>query len=193
MYLNVLSSNVPKEYVGVLLLYAALIVLFSQMYRLYGTPRDRSKPQEIVLVAKALSWSTAMLMADHLFVRRENDFPASDPCERCYEHRRSRLLEDVEAGIIVQRRVAAGIGVRNVLIVGAGKIGRELGEYFDTNRHLGVVVKGFLDHNRFGDPRVLGRIENLPEVCRAHFVDEIIITMTIYATACEGGPVFRRG
>ena len=174
--LDVFSSNVPQEYVGVLLLYAALIVLFSQIHRLYGTPRDRSKTQELVLVAKALSWATAMLMAA-IYLSGAKTI--------------SRLVILASAGTnivvlaawrmwkrgIVERRVAAGIGVRNVLIVGAGKIGREIAGYFDTNRYLGIVVKGFLDHNRLNDPRVLGRIENLVEICRANFVDEIIITI----------------
>jgi exopolysaccharide biosynthesis polyprenyl glycosylphosphotransferase len=175
-YANLLKAVVPTEYVGVLLLYAGLIVIFSQMHGLYHTPRDRSQLKETVLVAKVLSWSTAMLMAT-IYLSGSRTI--------------SRLVILASAVMnivvlaswrmwkrsIIGRRVAAGIGVRNVLIVGAGKIGSELAEYFGTNRHLGVVVKGFLDYNHAGDPRVLGRIENLPEVCRAHFVDEVIITI----------------
>jgi len=175
-YVSLLRTVIPRGYIGVLLLYAALIVLFSQMHGLYRTPRDRSKLQEIALVANALSWSTAMLMAT-IYLSGTKTI--------------SRLVILASAVMnivvlaswrmwkrsIIEQRVAAGIGVRNVLIVGAGKIGSQLAEYFDTKRHLGVVVKGFLDQNHFGDPRILGRIENLAEVCRAHFVDEVIITI----------------
>ena len=174
-YVSVLRAVIPKEYVGVLLLYAALIVIFSKLHGLYRTPRDRSQLQETFLVAKALSWSTAMLMAT-IYLSGSRTI--------------SRLVILASAATsfavfaswrmwkrsIIERRVAAGIGIRNVLIVGAGKIGRELAEYFDTNRHLGVVFKGFLDDNRNGSHQVLGRIEDLPKVCRAHFVDEVIIT-----------------
>jgi len=175
-YVSLLRTVIPKGYIGVLLLFAALIVLFSQMHGLYHTPRDRSQLQETFLVVKALSWSTAMLMAT-IFLSGTRTI--------------SRLVILASAVInvvvfaswrmwkrsVIERRVAAGIGVRNVLIVGAGKIGSELAEYFETNQHLGVVVKGFLDHNHFGDPRILGRIENLAEVCRVQFVDEVIITI----------------
>jgi len=174
--LDVFRSRVPKEYVGVLFLYAAFIVLFSQMYRLYGTPRDRSNTQEVVLVSKALLWSTGMLFAVlYLTGARTISRPV--------------ILTSVATNIvalaswrrwkrgIVEQRVAAGIGVRNALIVGAGKIGREIAEYYASNSHLGIVVKGFLDHNHIGDPRVLGTIENLVEICRANFVDELIITI----------------
>lgn len=173
---NVFSSNVPKEYVGVLLLYAALVVLFSQMYRLYGTPRDRSRSEEAILVAKALAWSTAVL-ATVIYASGTKSI--------------SRLVIIASASLnvivlaswrawkrsIVERRVTAGIGVRNALIVGAGKIGREIATYFENNKHLGVVIKGFLDHNHVGDPNVLGKLEELAEVARAHFIDEIIITI----------------
>src|ERR1019366_4136041 len=145
-------------------------------YQLYGTPRDRSRTQEVALVAKVLSWSTAILMATIYL-------SGAKPISRLVILAIATINVVILACWrvwkrgIVERRVAAGIGVRNVLIVGAGKIGRELADYFDTNRHLGVVVKGFLDDNRNGGPQVLGRIENLPQVCRAHFVDEVIITM----------------
>src|ERR1039458_10025213 len=62
-YASLLRTLIPEGDLGVLLLYAALIVLFSQQHGLYRTPRDRSQLQETFLVAKALSWSTAMLMA----------------------------------------------------------------------------------------------------------------------------------
>lgn len=175
-YVSLLRTVISEGYIGVLLLYAALIVLFSQLHGLYHTPRDRSQLRETFLVATALSWSTAMLMAT-IYLSGSRTIS------------RFVILASVVMNVavlaswrmwkrsIIERRVAAGIGIRNVLIVGAGKIGRELAEYFDTNRHMGVVVKGFLHHNHGGGPRVLGRIEDLPQVCRAHFVDEVIITM----------------
>jgi exopolysaccharide biosynthesis polyprenyl glycosylphosphotransferase len=171
-----LGSGIPKEYAGVLLLYAALIVLFSQTYGLYRTPRDRSRPQETFLVAKVLFWSTAILIAA---VYLSDARTISRVVILASAATNAVVLASwrIWKRGIVERRVAAGIGVRNVLIVGAGKLGRELAEYFDTNRYLGVVVKGFLDHNHVGESEALGSIENLAEVCRTHFIDEIIITI----------------
>jgi len=175
-YVSLLRTVIPKGYIGVLLLYAALIVLFSQMHGLYHTPRDRSQLQETFLVVKALSWSTAMLMAT-IFLSGSRTISRLVILSSAVMNIAILASWRMWKRSIIERRVAAGIGVRNVLIVGAGKIGREIAEYFDTNRHLGVVVKGFLDHNHFGAPRILGRIENLAEVCRAQFVDEVIITI----------------
>jgi exopolysaccharide biosynthesis polyprenyl glycosylphosphotransferase len=175
-FVNLLRTVIPEGYIGVLLLYAALIVLFSQLHGLYHTPRDRSQLQETFLVAKALSWSTAMLMAT-IYLSGSRTISRLVILASAVMNLAVLASWRMWKRSIIERRVAAGIGIRNVLIVGAGKIGNELAEYFDTNRHLGVVVKGFLHDNHAKGPRVLGRIEDLPQVCRAHFVDEVIITM----------------
>jgi len=66
--------------------------------------------------------------------------------------------------------------LRNVLIVGAGKTGKRLARFLENNKHLGYRVQGFLDRPERCDTRVLGGIEYLPQIARAHFVDEVIIT-----------------
>ncbi len=73
--------------------------------------------------------------------------------------------------------MAQGIGVRNVLIVGADKTGQELARYLEQNKHLGLAVKGFLDGNHSSHPRLLGRIEDFSRVIRAHFIDEVFLTI----------------
>jgi exopolysaccharide biosynthesis polyprenyl glycosylphosphotransferase len=78
---------------------------------------------------------------------------------------------------LIEQRVAKGIGARNVLIVGAGRVGQALACYLDQNKHLGYVVKGFLDGNHHGDPRMLGRIEDLCNIARGHYADEVFITI----------------
>ncbi len=80
-----------------------------------------------------------------------------------------------------QRRAASprshqGRG-RNVLIVGAGPVGRELAATLDREHIDGRVVVGFVDEieNLTGD--VLGRVEHLTRIARAEFVDEIILAI----------------
>jgi FlaA1/EpsC-like NDP-sugar epimerase len=66
---------------------------------------------------------------------------------------------------------------RNVLIVGAGPVGRELAATLEREHIDGRTVVGFLDEieNLCGD--VLGRVENLARISRAEFVDEIILAI----------------
>jgi exopolysaccharide biosynthesis polyprenyl glycosylphosphotransferase len=77
----------------------------------------------------------------------------------------------------VTRRVAQGIGAHNVLIVGAGDVGRGLADYLEQNKQLGYRVTGFLDGHKNDDPCVLGEIKDLSRVARAQFVDEVFVTI----------------
>jgi exopolysaccharide biosynthesis polyprenyl glycosylphosphotransferase len=62
---------------------------------------------------------------------------------------------------------------RNVLIVGAGALGRKVAARLEND----CTVVGFLDNNGPLGGAVLGRIENLAQVARANFVDEIIVAL----------------
>src|SRR5205085_5885935 len=64
---------------------------------------------------------------------------------------------------------------KNVLIVGAGNIGRGIADYLSHNERHGRSVKGFLDEDRYLDSRIIGSTEDLAEVARAEFIDEIIV------------------
>jgi exopolysaccharide biosynthesis polyprenyl glycosylphosphotransferase len=66
---------------------------------------------------------------------------------------------------------------RNVLIVGAGSLGRELAATLEREHTAGRTVVGFLDENAAVSGEVLGRVENLALVARTQFVDEIILAI----------------
>jgi exopolysaccharide biosynthesis polyprenyl glycosylphosphotransferase len=89
------------------------------------------------------------------------------------------LLAGLEVG--AGRRIDAhlterGYG-RNVLIVGAGPVGRELAATLKRQRIGGRIVVGFLDQNVAPTGDVLGRVENLASIARAEFVDEVILAI----------------
>jgi exopolysaccharide biosynthesis polyprenyl glycosylphosphotransferase len=70
--------------------------------------------------------------------------------------------------------------IRNVLIIGAGKVGRQLARHLeqeDSNRSL---VLGFLDEHAPIGGCVLGRTNDLVKIARRDFVDEIIVTTTTH-------------
>ena len=167
---------IGDEYLGFLLLFGALIVLFCHSQDLYRTVRTRSALDESLAVVTAVIAATILLTAS-IYLSNIKVI--------------SRLVVGGSAVLniatlaawrlwrrqIVEGHVAAGRGTRNVLIIGAGKIGQELARYLDGNRTLGLAVKGFLDQNHSAEPRLLGRIEDLASLARAHFVDEIFVTI----------------
>ena len=48
----------------------------------------------------------------------------------------------------MKKRYAKGMNLKNVLIVGAGEMGKSVAEKLSQYKDLGFVVKGFLDDER---------------------------------------------
>ena len=74
------------------------------------------------------------------------------------------------------RRIARGQG-RNVLIVGAGPMGRKLAAILEREHIDGREVVGFLDESEVVAGDVLGRVKNLARIARREFVDEVILAI----------------
>jgi exopolysaccharide biosynthesis polyprenyl glycosylphosphotransferase len=74
------------------------------------------------------------------------------------------------------QRVARGLGgMRNVLIVGAGRLGHRLASHLEKHPELGRSVCGFVDDWKPLGNGVIGRISALAELARTGFVDELIL------------------
>jgi len=76
-----------------------------------------------------------------------------------------------------------GIGVKRVLLVGAGDVGRMVMRTVMARPELGYQVIGFLDDNvtkgqtDIGPFKALGPLENCTEVLTQHTIDEMIICL----------------
>lgn len=171
------SLGLPlRSYIGYLLLYGALIVMACQAQSLYRTVRSRDSWSESLAVLKAVTFAT-VLLTGFLFLVGDKSISRLVVVFSGILNAATLVAWRLWKRSIVERRVAQGIGVRNALIVGAGRIGQALAAYLQDNKHLGYVVKGFLDGNHSGDPRMLGRIEDLVAVSRAQYADEVFITI----------------
>ncbi|MGC9349128.1 MAG: undecaprenyl-phosphate glucose phosphotransferase [Anaerolineae bacterium] len=76
-----------------------------------------------------------------------------------------------------------GIGVKRILIVGAGEVGRRVMRTVVARPDLGYDIVGYVDDNpdkaesKIGRFCGLGAIDSLSDVIDAHEVDEVIITL----------------
>lgn len=164
------------DYGAFLLLYTALIVLCCHSQDLYRTLRTRTALAESQAVLRAVAMASVLLMA-FLFL---SGIETVSRLVLVFTGLQSAAL--LAAWRLWKRewiisRVRRGIGARNVVIVGAGKVGQALARYLEENKHLGLSFRGFLDQSRTSDPRLLGRVESLPQIARAEFVDEVVITI----------------
>lgn len=172
----VFNSTIGGAYEGFFLLYAAFVVMGCASQDLYGTPRERTVLDESIMVARAVAFGT-MILVVFIFTAGYKDIS------------RLVLVSSLALNIIVLsgwrylkrklilHRTESGIGVSRVLIVGAGPMGRALGEWLRTNRHLGFSVVGYLDIKRSSAQGVLGTIDDLRKLALTEFVDELFITL----------------
>lgn len=76
-----------------------------------------------------------------------------------------------------------GVGVANVIIVGAGELGRAVMRTLFARPELGYRCAGFVDDDPYrgrtdiGRFAALGEVSALPELLRRHEIDEVVITL----------------
>jgi exopolysaccharide biosynthesis polyprenyl glycosylphosphotransferase len=76
---------------------------------------------------------------------------------------------------IKDERVPCSRGIRNVLIVGAGELGRRIAGSLAKTPEMRRTVVGFLDDQRALRDGVVGRTSDLAKLARAGFIDEVIL------------------
>lgn len=65
---------------------------------------------------------------------------------------------------------------RNILIIGAGKIGNKIGEYIKSQKHLAYNLIGYLDDYKNGSD-IVGSIQEIETVIQKKNINEIYITI----------------
>lgn len=79
-----------------------------------------------------------------------------------------------------QKRGDAGIATRRILIVGAGKMGRELQQQFVRNPHFGMKFVGFLDDDlgkSTGDNPILGTLDHARRLVLDLSIDDVVLAL----------------
>jgi exopolysaccharide biosynthesis polyprenyl glycosylphosphotransferase len=170
------TDQLLASYGGFLFLYIVLILLCCNWLDLYWTPRTRSSMEESIAVLKAVSVAT-LLLAAFIYLSGIKIVPRLVVLMSVLLNTMTLIAWRYVKRQVVIRRLEGGIGVRNVVIIGAGKVGQALARQMEKNKLLGYRFKGFLDANHSNDPHMLGRIEDLSDVARAEFVDDVFITI----------------
>ncbi len=178
-----LNSRIPslKSYTLICLFWGVITILFLNIHNLYRTERELSIPKEILLAWKAIIFSS-LLVASIVFLLKVIIF--------------SRLIFGINfillcitlAGWRVVKRlmlrylISRGYNNFNTLIIGAGRLGKELADEINRNRYLGLEIVGFLDDykengTQISGYKVLGRISDFKKTVGQNFVDEVLITI----------------
>jgi len=171
------SPNLLFFYIG---WFGICLVFFTRSYGLYGAIQHRSGLHEQRMTMQATLTSGLLLCGtlylsdgkaiSRIVVALMVVFTTALLCLRRALWRR-----------MVYRRFRAGIETRNVLIVGAGRVGHALRNHIDTLQHLGFRFKGFVAlterEAESGDADVIGDARNCLSLARSLFVDEIFFSV----------------
>lgn len=87
----------------------------------------------------------------------------------------------------MKRRYAKGLNLQNVLVVGAGEMGRAVAQKVIVYKDLGFRLKGFLDDDRpvgekveiDGAVEVLGRIEDLGPILEKEEISDVFVALDL--------------
>lgn len=84
----------------------------------------------------------------------------------------------------MKRRYAKGLNLQNVLIVGAGEMGKTVAQRLSGYKDLGFVVKGFLDDEKKGEKididggiEVLGGMDELEKIIQTHNISDMYVAL----------------
>ncbi|MFQ6014575.1 MAG: undecaprenyl-phosphate glucose phosphotransferase [Anaerolineae bacterium] len=171
-----------SSYLGMMSIQVATMLLLFFMYRLYHRKRGTSHIDEFYSVFGGTSVGTVMATAVSSFAfKNELDYPR---LMIVYAWLLTIIL--VTVGRIIHARLrwalqARGFGEANVLVVGAGEVGRTIVAAIRRSPGLGYRVVGVVDDNdvrpeEIGAP-ILGTTSDLSTLIVTHGVDEVIIAL----------------
>jgi exopolysaccharide biosynthesis polyprenyl glycosylphosphotransferase len=166
------AGAVRHQVLGIALLHATLLTLLGYSEGLYAWSGDLRR--EAAALGKSALWATAILGVA-AWLLAASAISCSEICVAGMLHF-AILLAWRRAGHRKARLTAEpGRQVRNVLIIGAGPVGRRVEAEAEAHSETGRVICGFLDDELPMGNRVIGRVSSLARLARTGFVDEVIL------------------
>ncbi len=180
-FLDVAYDAPLSAYLPFLILYVVLTPVFFVVDGVYRT-WPRSWMDQVYRITNATAKATVLMLAV-TFVFRPRYYSRAMLIEvGLLTILLLALARGVEGGLIAYLR-AKGVGIKRVVIVGAGEVGRTVMRTIVARPDLGYRVVGFVDDNPqkgytdIGRFRALGPLDNLPAILDEERPDEVIITL----------------
>jgi Undecaprenyl-phosphate glucose phosphotransferase len=182
-----------SEYLKILPFIALLVPLAFQVQGLYRLRRSRTRVDDFFAVLVGNILAALLGVFSTLFIQAYYpDALIKDPVSRVvlviflainilFTFGSRELVRD-----LLRRRWRAGIGLKRVLVVGAGDLGRMVADRILEHSELGFKLIGFVDDRSASTDGVghrglplLGSVQETAEVCLRDKVDEIYVALPI--------------
>ena len=160
--------------------FSVCLIFFTRSYGLYGPIQHRSGLHEQRMTMQA-SLTSGLLLCGTLYLSSGESIPRAVVALMVVFTTALLCLRRALWRKMVYERFRAGVETRNVLIVGAGRVGHALRNHIETLQHLGFRFKGFIALSEreaeSGDGDVIGDVRNCLSLARSLFVDEIFFSV----------------
>jgi Undecaprenyl-phosphate glucose phosphotransferase len=184
------------QYVAVMPFVAVLVPLAYYFQGVYRLRRGRSRVDDFFLVFIGSVVTVILGVVTTLYV---DAYHASPEQQAVGAYQVSRIVWAIFLVIniaftfgsrelvreILERRWKAGLGLKRILIAGAGDLGRVVAEKILQHGELGYQVIGFVDDRAGGDHLgyrglpLLGTLADAPEIIRAENIDHLYVALPL--------------
>ncbi len=186
-----LTKGVPDFGRYLTLLLSLILILWPTVFYfhgLYQSRRNRSRIDEALTLLLAVVVGTALLSGLLAWVRPTDlTFSRGFMAQFALFDLIFVLTGRMLLRMALERLRLRGYNLRRMLIVGAGKLGKEITHKLLAHRELGFEVVGFLDDDPgksgrgfFGIP-VLGGLADVDQVVGEHHIDHVYIALPLEA------------
>ena len=163
------GAGTPLSLVGLGILQGAFITLLGHAEGQRSQSLDRDKQGAIL--AKSVLWATVLLCLPSALQGAPWTVILLFACMAVPHYCALRVW-----ALRSESRERTAATVRNVLVVGAGDVGRRIARDLEENADVaGRKFRGFLDDEPLLGSGVIGRISDLGRMARQEFVDEVIL------------------
>jgi exopolysaccharide biosynthesis polyprenyl glycosylphosphotransferase len=178
IFSNISAPNF-QEYFFIFVLWAIFIAISFKRRDLYSTERNITIPREVSTVILSIFY-TSILISAIIFFAKYDFFPRQVFLKISFLFCVTLSAWRVIKRLILRELITRGFHNMNVLIVGAGRVGRLVLEEILNHPYWGFKVVGFLDDNKEGtidNLPILDKLQNFPTVVKKYFIDESVITI----------------
>jgi Undecaprenyl-phosphate glucose phosphotransferase len=185
-----------ENYFDLLPAIALLVPLAFQLQGIYRLRRGRSRVDDFFAVLVGSIFAVILGGAGTLYYQT---YFADDAARAASKYEVSRLVWVMFLGLnvlltyssreavreLLERRWRAGIGLKRVLIAGAGDLGRMVADRILQHRELGYQVIGFVDDKAGGDHigyrglPLLGTLAEVTEITQREKIDHLYVALPL--------------
>jgi exopolysaccharide biosynthesis polyprenyl glycosylphosphotransferase len=187
---NAMFQSHPTSVLGAFLWFTLSLILVSRRYHLYGPMQMRNALHEQRLTVQACL-TAGLLLAGFLYMMHGEIISRGIVILTIVTTTVLLCIRRLIWRLTMYRRFERGMETRNIIIAGSGRVGQALRHHVESYRHLGYTFKGYVevpgcDPGAAQRSEMLGSIEDILDIARKHFADEIFLS-----AQCDTGMVKR--